>query len=165
MAFFDKLNAMAKSAGDKAGELIEIGKLNSRISAERDKIIGLQRQIGEYYFAKQQAGEALDPEAAALCDQICQANAQIAALETEITKIKVARATQPAPAAPAPERVCPGCGKPVAAGVKFCPACGCAVAPAGLKEKACPGCGRPVPEGVKFCPACGCKMEGEEAPQ
>ena len=159
MAFFDKLNAMAKTAGDKAGEMIEVGKLNSRISGEKDNITSLQRQLGEYYLAKQEAGEVLDPEAMAFCDQIYQARAQIASLEAEITKIKVARATQSAPQAA--ERVCPGCGNPVSANGKFCPVCGCAFAAAVPKDKICPSCGKPVQENVKFCPSCGSKVDSE----
>ena len=34
MAFFDKLNQMAKNIGDKTSDAIETSKLNSKINAE-----------------------------------------------------------------------------------------------------------------------------------
>lgn len=69
-------------------------------------------------------------------------------------------AAQPA-AAPAPEkplRKCAKCGAALEDGMKFCPACGEAAAPAGRK---CPKCGASVPDGARFCPGCGAEQERE----
>lgn len=57
-----------------------------------------------------------------------------------------------APAATAaPNAACTACGKPMAAGSKFCPECG---APQEVKT-VCAGCGAELAPGVKFCPSCG----------
>ena len=63
---------------------------------------------------------------------------------------------------------CPGCGKPVTPGKKFCSNCGTHVniqsqtvpaAPPGLAlSSACPGCGNPNRPGAKFCGKCGKKL-------
>ena len=52
------------------------------------------------------------------------------------------------------KKVCPSCGKTVAAGSKFCPECG-----ARMPEKSfCSECGHEIPAGSKFCPGCGKKL-------
>jgi len=51
---------------------------------------------------------------------------------------------------------CPACGQPIAAGAKFCRACGTpAGEPVRLKEAACPSCGAQTAVGAKFCRGCG----------
>jgi len=71
-------------------------------------------------------------------------------------------ATGQAPVAPVPGRgtgevapvglTCPSCGKPVEAGMKFCPYCGEAL------QRTCPKCGQVLSPGAKFCPNCGAKV-------
>lgn len=57
-----------------------------------------------------------------------------------------------APAATAaPNAACVACGKPMAAGSKFCPECG---SPQEVKA-VCGGCGAELTPGAKFCPSCG----------
>lgn len=34
MAFFDKINSIAKNVGDKTGDAIELAKINARIASE-----------------------------------------------------------------------------------------------------------------------------------
>lgn len=51
---------------------------------------------------------------------------------------------------------CAQCGTMVAAGVKFCPNCGAAMAQPAADP--CPSCGADV-KGAKFCPECGAKIE------
>jgi membrane protease subunit (stomatin/prohibitin family) len=59
----------------------------------------------------------------------------------------------PACGAPAAvQAVCPGCGKPVSPEDRFCQECGKPLA------TACPTCAKPVAAGARFCPACGEKM-------
>jgi hypothetical protein len=65
-------------------------------------------------------------------------------------------------------RVCARCGKPAAAGDKFCGACGAALpalaAPAPREQLACPKCGEPHRAGDKFCARCGQVLIPEVAP-
>jgi len=61
---------------------------------------------------------------------------------------------------------CPGCGKPIAHGKKFCSGCGAPVsapAPATPATPApplsvCTACGNPLRPGAKFCGKCGRKL-------
>ena len=47
MAFFDKLNSIAKNVGDKTGDAIEMAKINARIASERGAMNDIYRQLGE----------------------------------------------------------------------------------------------------------------------
>ncbi|MGA9753432.1 MAG: SPFH domain-containing protein [Acidobacteriota bacterium] len=48
--------------------------------------------------------------------------------------------------------ICGACGKPNAAGAKFCDSCGKPIAPVGV---ACPSCHAMNPQGARFCNGCG----------
>jgi len=52
-------------------------------------------------------------------------------------------------------KVCPECGKSVAANAKFCPECGAKL----NVKKFCPECGAEINAGAKFCPECGQKLQ------
>ena len=90
MAFLDKLGSAARNLGDKAGNAVEIGKLNGKIKDEEKAIAECTKKIGEFIFGLHAAGEALPEEAAALCAQIDGHNAAIEEAKAEIEKIKTA---------------------------------------------------------------------------
>jgi len=53
---------------------------------------------------------------------------------------------------------CPGCGKPVTPGKKFCSNCGAPAAPVTAPpppSSVCAACGNPIKPGAKFCGKCG----------
>lgn len=54
---------------------------------------------------------------------------------------------------------CTNCGRPIAAGARFCPYCGVAavapVAPVALERRFCASCGAENPPGSRFCKGCG----------
>lgn len=50
MAFFDKLNDLAKNIGDKTNDAIETGKLNSKINSENAAAMEEIKKIGTYYY-------------------------------------------------------------------------------------------------------------------
>ena len=50
MAFFDKLNQVAKNLGDKTTDAIETTKLNTKIHTERNAAAEEFKKIGEYYY-------------------------------------------------------------------------------------------------------------------
>lgn len=54
---------------------------------------------------------------------------------------------------------CPSCGKPNAAGTKFCAECGAKMETA---KVACIACGAQLREGAKFCSECGAKQEKQK---
>ena len=166
MAFFDKINTIAKNVGEKTGDAIEITKLNAKISSEKSAIGDLFKQLGERIYEKYASGAYQDADMAELFTAVDAHRANIAEAEDKIKAIRTENEakTQAAPqeqAAPA-GAVCPGCGAPVAEGIKFCNQCGTrleAAAPAVEAGKFCSSCGAEVAAGVKFCSQCGTGME------
>lgn len=147
MAFFDKLNEMAKNASEMASDSWETNKLIGEINLKKGNIQAFQRELGEFYWAKFATGEKLEDEAMLICDKIVATQDKIRELEAEIDQIKAegeARkaeneakkaerkaAEKAAEADRAAEKagiernpVCAGCGAALAEGVKFCSACG-----------------------------------------
>jgi hypothetical protein len=129
MAFFDKLNDLAKTAGEKTGNAIEITKLSARIAKERSAINEAMQGIGEIYYARYIEGEVLLPETLELCVAIDESSAIIEKAQSDIARIKTGGAEPPGRE---PENN-------TEAGIRFCSACG-----AGCSEKDvfCSGCGR-----------------------
>lgn len=164
MAFFDKLNQVAKNIGDKTNDAIETTKLNSKINAEKSAAAENLKKIGEYYYNLFAASGEAVPEILGFCqsakahyDAAAQAQAEIERIKAENEAEKAA--TTPAPAAPA-VIVCPSCGTANGAGTKFCQNCGMKLeAPADPQERKCPGCGAAVAPGVRFCSECGQKID------
>ena len=169
MAFFDKLNKLVKDTGDKANELLEIGKLNGKISTERSAISTIKEQMGEYVWAKYQEGAAFDEQLSEYCASIQASLEAIAELQAQIDELK-APTEEPAPVVP----TCPACGVEVSEEAKFCPACGAKLeVPAPAQEEApaeetaeeeapaeikCPECEAMNPAGTNFCSGCGTKL-------
>ncbi|MDR3238922.1 MAG: zinc ribbon domain-containing protein [Clostridiales bacterium] len=173
MAFLDKLGDFARNIGDKANDVIEVTKLNSKISSEKNAITECMWRIGEYYYKKHQAGEADDSGAAELYAVIDGHNKTIADIQAEIARIQAESAAQaqaaqsnqatfaiPLAAPVAKGITCPSCGKVNMPGTKFCFECGCKLEiPAAPTERPCPDCGAQVPATNKFCVKCGYKFE------
>ena len=125
MAFMDKIKAAAGAVGDKTNEMIEVTKLNSKISTENAGISDKKTQIGELIFGRFTSGETFDPEVSGLCEEIQAHLASVEALQKEIVAVK-AGVTKAAPAASETPSgpVCPACGAINAPGVRFCGSCG-----------------------------------------
>ncbi len=58
---------------------------------------------------------------------------------------------------------CPACGSPLAAGDRFCGACGQAIEVKEAPSLVCPACRTAFAGPAHFCPACGSPLPGEEA--
>lgn len=90
--FLDKIGKAASEAanmaGNKAGELIEVGKLKNKISSEKQEIGLSMKEIGEYCYGLYEAGHISDPKIAVLCERIKESNAQIAEYEKQIQLAK-----------------------------------------------------------------------------
>ena len=160
MAFFDKLNQVAKNIGDRTTDAIETTKLNSKIASEKLAANEELLKIGQHYYDLYLNGQA---EEGIL--EYCQA-AKVhldtaAQLQAEIDRIKTESA---APAAHTGGVTCPGCGAALPAGTKFCNNCGSKVeaAPVAAQTQSifCAGCGAALPAGTKFCNSCGQRLDG-----
>lgn len=112
MAFFDDVKRIGKNIGDKGKDVIEITKLNSQISSEKDKIRDLYGKIGEATYKAFSNGEVVSFDD--LCIQIKEIETVVSDLSAKVLEIK--NATK-----------CPGCGEEVTKETRFCPKCGAKV--------------------------------------
>lgn len=130
MAFFDKLGNLAKTVGDKTSDVVEITKLNTKISSEKSAIADIQKKIGEYYYNKHASGVELDEDVINLCNMIDEHNKNISKAQEDIANIKQDKPTtkepQVEPSTPSEEAnvKCPTCGATNLVGAKFCTECG-----------------------------------------
>jgi len=163
MAFFDKLNDIAKNIGDKTGEAIETTKLNSKISSEGKEIAKLQQKIGEFYYGQYKSGGKPADELIDILAEIDVHNTAIAEAEAEINRIKSANdSIKPTSSGtPASELSfpCPNCGTVNDTTKKFCSGCGAKIEIVIPQEITCSACGAKIANGLKFCGECGNKIE------
>ena len=108
MAFFDKLNQVAKNIGDKTSDAIETTRLNSKIAAEK---LAANEELLKIASAAPVGGITCPGCGASLPagTKFCSGCG---------SKIE---------AAPAPQNqnvFCTGCGTQLPAGTKFCNSCG-----------------------------------------
>lgn len=88
MALKDKLEAIARTAADKTGDVVETTKLNIKINEEKGKIEDCMIEAGKLYYEKFLAGESLPSE---VIDIFCRAKDSeeaIAALREQISQVK-----------------------------------------------------------------------------
>lgn len=168
MAFFDKLNDLAKNIGDMTSDALETGKLTSKVNAEKNAAGEQLKKVGEHYYNIFIAGGEVAPEVVEFCtaaqthfDAALGAQAEIERIRAENEAAKAAAAAPvPAPAPVAPEGItCPSCGTANPAGTKFCGGCGTKLEMPAPAPNLCPACSAEVPAGNRFCPQCGQKME------
>lgn len=146
MAFFNKLNDLAKNIGDRTNDAIETGKLTAKIHTERNAASEDLKKIGEHYYHIFAAGGEV-PEELAEIFQSAKAHFEAAeSAQLEIDRIKAENAAEKnaskeaedglgvaaavAAAAPEPEpavpvkRFCSNCGTEAAGDTRFCSECG-----------------------------------------
>lgn len=90
--FFSKAGKVAKDtaskAADKAGDMVEIGKLKTKISAAKSEISTQKKKIGDYYFEQYMEGAAVDGAVGSMCEAIKEKLDQIEELEKKIQEVK-----------------------------------------------------------------------------
>ncbi len=153
MAFFDKLNEVAKQVSEKASDSLETNKLIGEINLTKGNIQVYQRELGEYYWAQFAVGTELDEEAMLICDKIVVAQDKIRELEAQIEQIKAEGEARKAEreAEKAERKAAEKAAEAERAAEK-----------AGIERNpVCSGCGAPIAEGVNFCGQCGTPVEAE----
>lgn len=95
MGFLDKVSktaaAAAGKAGNKAGELLEVGKLKAQIASQKQEISSVKKEIGDYCYSMfdgEELGSLDNDKIKDLCLKIAVANAAIAELENRIEAAK-----------------------------------------------------------------------------
>ena len=78
----------ASRAGNKAGEVIEVGKLKSRISGRRQDIENTKKEIGEYCYELFRSGRLENTAVKELCEKISDCLSEIDELEDQIRDTK-----------------------------------------------------------------------------
>lgn len=168
MAFFDKINSIAKNVGDKTGDAIEMAKINARIASERSAMNDIYRQLGEAYYAHRiNGGEGEPVEAAAIYSQLDQRTAAIDEAQKQIVAIKAEGERRAAEAAAAEEAA--SAVKTQTSVQPGIPVLDTSM-PAGGQSVKCSQCGANLNADAKFCPQCGTRIEppvpeAAEAPQ
>ena len=152
MAFFDKLNDLAKSVKDAANDAVETTRIKSRISSEKRAVDEACRKIGEYYYAKR-AGDMgpVDDDILEYCIEIDEHMRVISELEAELERERAAKE-----AAEQAFVQCPSCGAKNGKQAKFCQECGNKLQadPPPEVPANCPNCGQENPPGTRFCGGC-----------
>lgn len=155
MAFFDKLNDLAKNITDKTNDAIETGKLNSKANSEKNLAAEELKKIGTYYYENFARGEEFDAEILDICNAAKAHYDEADAALAEIEKIRQENEAQKAAAA-APVPVVPPvvpAAEAVPDSVRMIPASEVS------GDITCPGCGAINAAGIKFCGECGTKLE------
>ena len=101
----------ARAAGRKAGQMVDVAKLNVRLFDLNGEYGDLLRQLGQVMYDTHKGRVA---ESAYVTDLLTRADekaVKIAELKSRITDLKQSQA-------------CPVCGAPCGKGDKFCRACG-----------------------------------------
>ena len=101
----------ARAAGKKAGQMVDVAKLNVQLFDLNGEYNDLLRQLGQVMYDTHR-GEAPENETVTgLLTQADEKAAKIAELKGRIADLKQAAS-------------CPACGEPCGRGDKFCRACG-----------------------------------------
>lgn len=126
MAFLDKLSKITKDLTDKTTDMIEIGKLQSKISSEQGKITECKTKIGDSIFIQASNENVFSDDVQELIQEIKAAQSRIDELNESIQNIKASTETvEPTPSVTEVKpNICPGCQSVVADNTKFCPSCG-----------------------------------------
>ena len=133
MAFFNKLNTVArnaaKTAADMANDAIGTGRIAVKIKKEELVIEQQYEKIGEYFYRKRCEGMELPAGIEECCVAIDIALATIKELQEERDELRDVPEVSfeediPYEAEGSVIPACPSCGKELHYGMLFCPACG-----------------------------------------
>ena len=133
MAFFNKLNNVARTAAKTAAEMandaIGTGRIAMKIKREELTISEQYERIGKYFYQQRNAGMEMPANVEEYCVAIDIAFATIKELQEEKDELRDVPEVSfedeiPYDAEGCVIPVCPGCNAEVGYGMLFCPACG-----------------------------------------
>ncbi len=115
MAFFQDIgNALSdacKSVENKATEVMEVNKINNRITEKKKDINSAYNEIGKLVYEKFKAGIYQSEEFSELCEKIASYENELSDLNSRLNAAKGCK-------------VCPNCGNSCNATANFCNKCG-----------------------------------------
>ncbi len=94
------ISETAETLGKRTERVVEIQKLKNQIRTANREIAQNYEELGEMLYRKHQAGETMDSQITAICEDITELKAEIASYKDEISKYRG-------------ESVCPECGAAV----------------------------------------------------
>lgn len=101
----------ARAAGKKAGQMVDVAKLNVQLFDLNGEFNDILRQLGQVMYQTHLGQAAENAAVSAQLERADELAAKIAELKARIADLKQAQ-------------TCPGCGEPCGRGDKFCRACG-----------------------------------------
>ena len=101
----------ARAAGKKAGQMVDVAKLNVKLFDLNGEYNDLLRQLGQVMFDTHRGQAADSEQVTALLAQADEIAEKAAELKGRISDLKQAQ-------------TCPSCGEPCGRGDKFCRVCG-----------------------------------------
>lgn len=84
MAFFDKVSDLGKAAAKKSGEMLEVTKVNVKITEKKSKLKEVEVQLGKHYYEQYQAGAILDATAVEFCEKMKEIEESIEELKESL---------------------------------------------------------------------------------
>lgn len=123
--FLGKLKSGADKLAFEAEKLGKQAEAKADMESLRFSLQSKYAELGRLYYNQRASGGAADPAVEALCKEIAEMEAKVAARNEEIQHISKETYAEPAAAATAPAaKFCSSCGKEMAREAKFCPNCG-----------------------------------------
>jgi hypothetical protein len=150
-----KVGGAAQSAAKKSSGLVEVTKLNVRISSEQDKIQKLYTQLGKKLYEECRQDMEINQDLNHICKKIDTRNKTIESLQQRILQIKELK-------------VCPNCGLEMQLSVPYCSSCGTKqeIPKITLQQSipatpviTCPTCNKELEKNMTFCSYCGSKSD------
>ena len=74
----------ANKAGNKASELIEVGKIKAQVAAQKQDAVAVKKEIGEYCFKLYEEGKIEDEKIKEFCARIADINEVIEDFEKQL---------------------------------------------------------------------------------
>lgn len=146
ISLVDKFKKSASEAGSKAKTMVEISKLDSRISQIEAETAILYREIGEKVYAGYREDnlvklicETIQP----FCQKIMEKEQEVSSLNAQIKQLKNANGKE-----------CPSCSTKIPHETKFCPLCGKEQLQQSTRKE-CPNCQVGVEVDANYCGNCG----------
>ncbi|MPN21580.1 hypothetical protein SDC9_168960 [bioreactor metagenome] len=119
--FLGKLKSGADKLAFEAEKLGKQAEAKADVESLRFSLQSKYAELGKQYYKQRISGGVADPAVEALCKEIAEMEAKVAARNEELKAISNEAYAEPAAEA---AKFCSSCGKEMARDAKFCPNCG-----------------------------------------